>query len=234
MNFAMWTVLVFICLVSSFDVHAERRSMGEEDSMATSDSKESKLERVEHPPVRLSRKFFENSHTRKLHIANQTGFDGKVEKIRINSNEDHPGVLAHGVTKKNLTNDDHLERMQKEVHGKLASRALRAIEVYGKSKEHLDNNGEIERVPSPVSARYRLRSDVGARVVRSIDAGPKQEVREGPVKDQEDLEDLEAEEGKVFRPLFVYRQQLAKRQHRFKDQGYGYPESHAPWRRTVY
>lgn len=56
---------------------------------------------------------------------------------------------------------------------------------------------------------------VRPRVTRSIEA-------EQPEASAKDTDDLEAQDAKVFRPLFVYRQQLAKRQNRNKNYVYGY------------
>lgn len=85
---------------------------------------------MEDIPARLPRKFQGNSRTRRLHIENQHGFDGKVEKIHINSEEDLPGIRAYGMQKKNLKNNGYIERtiqedIMKEVDD--ASRAARSV-----------------------------------------------------------------------------------------------------------
>lgn len=85
------------------------------------------------------------------------------------------------------------------------------IEAYGKMKERLEMNGSIERgQPSEIHQSRRK--------PRSIETETKQD----GVKD-DDLEDLEGQDAKVFRPLFVYRQQVARRKHRAKNQVYGFP-----------
>ncbi|XP_054012427.1 uncharacterized protein LOC128894609 [Hylaeus anthracinus] len=232
MTSAVWTLLLILCLVASFDVDAATKS-----PKNLSDSRESSSESEKAGlPSRLPRRFRQNSRTRRVHIENQTGFDGKVEKIHINSEEDLPGVRAYGMPKKSLMSNDDIDRMLgKEVEGKLevGSRPLRAIEAYGKSKERLENNGEIERVQSPVSMGHQVPRDAGARVSRSIEEEPNEKIK-GDSKG--DPEDLEAQDAKVFRPLFVYRQQVARRQHRLNNQPYGYRANQIPryGRPTVY
>ncbi|XP_043248365.1 uncharacterized protein LOC122395100 [Colletes gigas] len=225
----MWTALMLLCLIASFDVDAGK--------LSTEDSSELRLEDAELPAARLLRKFRPNSHTRRLHIENQTGFDGKVERIHINSEEDLHGIRAYGMPKKILASNGRIDRMSQadDVEGMhdFGPRALRAVEAYGMSKEHLETNGEIERVPVPSS--YQIRRGTGARVSRSIDLEPKQDIEEESLNGE--LEDLEAQDAKVFRPLFVYRQQLAKKQHRYKDHpNYDYRSFRTPYyeRRPFY
>lgn len=65
---------------------------------------------MEDVPARLLRILEKNSRTRRLHIENQHGFDGKVEKININSEEDLPGIRAYGMQKKKLMNNGYIEK----------------------------------------------------------------------------------------------------------------------------
>ncbi|XP_043526373.1 uncharacterized protein LOC122537351 isoform X1 [Frieseomelitta varia] len=207
----MWTIFVQVLFViASFDINFAR-SLNAESSLRLSDPTVSRLRNVEDIPARLPRKFRGNSRTRRLHIENQHGFDGKVEKIHINSEEDLPGIRAYGMQKKNLKNNGYIERtiqedIMKEVDD--ASRAARSIEAYGKMKDHLEMNGHIERgnlQESPAS--YQSSRNEKPRIIRSIEAEAKQDnLKDG-------LEDLEAQDAKVFRPLFVYRQQMARRKH---------------------
>ncbi|XP_029055213.1 uncharacterized protein LOC114882489 [Osmia bicornis bicornis] len=203
----MWTVLVLICFISSFDIGATKDQLHPQSYIEHPDSTETRLRKLEDPSIRFPRRFRENSRTRRLHIENQTGFDGKVEKIHINSEEDLPGIRAYGLQKKNLMNNGYIERkIEKEIKEDLndASRVTRSVEAYGKSKDHLETNGKIERIQSPISPRAT--SESGNRVSRSIATGSKGEP-----------DDLEAQDAKIFRPLFVYRQQQAKKQHRAKN-----------------
>lgn len=85
------------------------------------------------------------------------------------------------------------------------------MEAYGKTKERLEMNGSIER-------GHPLEIHQTRRKPRSIET----EMKEDGVK-EDDLEDLEGQDAKVFRPLFVYRQQMARRKHRAKNQIYGFP-----------
>ncbi|CAK9803301.1 hypothetical protein ANTPLA_LOCUS3537 [Anthophora plagiata] len=217
----MWTILVVLCFVASFDVNVAERSFDAESSIERSDST------VEETPARLPRKFRGNSRTRRVHIENQHGFDGKVEKIHINSEEDLPGVRAYGLQKMNLANNGHIEKViKKEAMEDVndASRVTRSIEVYGMSKENLYMNGEIEKIHPPVpSSRYQAPVDSRIRLTRSIETESKQG------EHSNDLEDLEAQDAKIFRPLFVYRQQVAKRQHRGRNQFQSFQPSQKSW-----
>ncbi|XP_076248711.1 uncharacterized protein LOC143188386 [Calliopsis andreniformis] len=234
MNRNVWTLLMLLCLASIFEANAARRLLRRESLEDHSDSAEPKSEGADINPVRLPRRFRGNSPTQRLHIKDQHNFDGKVEKININSEEDFPGIRAYGMQKKILKNNGHIERMQAEAEGKsgLDSRVARAIEAYGKSKEHLESNGEIQRVLRP-TAMHQVPRGPGPRLVRSIESIEKQE---GNEEGKKNTEDLEAQDAKVFRPLFVYRQQIAKRQQRGRNQIHGYQASQKPCqdRRPVY
>ncbi|XP_015429933.1 PREDICTED: uncharacterized protein LOC107186552 [Dufourea novaeangliae] len=216
----MWTILLLLCLVSSFDVGTARRPLRGQAVVSLEHSDSSESSSVEHAPIRLPRKFGGDSRTRRLHIENQTGFDGKVEKIHINSDEDLPGIRAYGMPRKSLENNGHIEtKLQRKIEEEVesGSRPARAIEAYGKSKEQLETNGEIERVQSPTAMRHQTRRGaVVSRVARSIDTEPKS------TESRKSTEDLEAQDAKVFRPLFVYRQQLARKQHRGRHHVNGY------------
>lgn len=70
------------------------------------------------------------------------------------------------------------------------------------SKKKLDDNGKIEIMPPLAILKNDERNeDSLRRASRSISEERKDE-----------LKDLEAQDAKVFRPLFVYRQQVARRQ----------------------
>lgn len=70
-------------------------------------------------------------------------------------------------------------------------------------------NGSIER-------GHRSEIHQSRRNPRSIEV---KEMKEDGVK--KEVEDLEGQDSKVFRPLFVYRQQVARRKHWVKN--YAYP-----------
>ncbi|XP_076287067.1 uncharacterized protein LOC143212308 [Lasioglossum baleicum] len=227
----MWTALLLLFLISSFDVGTARSRQ--------SDPSDPTLEDIVHASARLPKKFREDSRTRRVHIANQTNFDGKVEKIRINSDEDFAGPQAYGMPNKYYPeNNDRIpveKNADREKIDYVQQRVVRAIEAYGKTKEHLETNGEIERVQeSPVAMGHQtIRRASESRIARSIDATakPTAEVAEGSRKGSEDLE---AQDAKVFRPLFVYRQQqVAKRQSRPhfirpSSYGHGYYQAYRP------
>ncbi|XP_033183578.2 uncharacterized protein LOC117153541 [Bombus vancouverensis nearcticus] len=212
----MWTALVVLFLMASFDVNYAVSLNAE-----LSDPTVSRLRTVGDIPDRLPRKFRENSRTRRLHIENQHGFDGKVEKIHINSEEDLPGIRAYGMQKKNLENNGYIEKKtQEEIIKDIedTSRVARTVEAYGKTKEHLEMNGYIERSNSQEPpASYQIPSNQRSRITRSIEAETKQDNLKN------DPEDLEAQDAKIFRPLFVYRQQVARRQHRRRNHVHSLP-----------
>lgn len=85
-------------------------------------------------------------------------------------------------------------------------------------------NGHIERRYNPKSAsnQHPARNSRN-RETRSI---------ETEVKQDDLTHDLEAQDAKVFRPLFVYRQQVAKREHRTKNQIHGLPTGYKSWQNT--
>lgn len=205
----MWTPLLLLFLISSVDLGTARSRQ--------TDVSDSNLD-VEPPPARLPRRFQEVSRTRRVHIENQTNFDGKVDTIRINPKEDIVGPQAYGIAKKYFESNGHVQvEKNAEKVNEYLPRVVRSIEAYGKTKEHLATNGEIERVQeSPVAMGHQTRTRSETRIARSIDETAKPEVAEVSRKDSGDLE---AQDAKVFRPLFVYRQQMAKRQHRGN---YGY------------
>lgn len=110
-----------LCLVSSIDVNAARRPLADHPAS---------IESAEDTPIRLPRKFREDSRTRRLHIENQTGFDGKVEKIHINSEEDHPRIRPYGIPAKILAKSGRIDRMlqkESEEEVKSGSRIARAV-----------------------------------------------------------------------------------------------------------
>lgn len=230
----MWTTALLLLFLVSFDVGTARSPWQAESSAGQPDSADPNSGNAGNAAARLPRKFRGNSRTRRVHIENQTGFDGKVDKIHINSDEDLPGVRAYGMAKKNLENNGHIQAtVVKNVDGEVeyGPRSVRAIEAYGKSKEHLETNGEIEIVQKPAVAMiHSTRRGAGSRVARSIDVTAKPEPADGSRKGSEDLE---AQDAKVFRPLFVYRQQLAKRQHRGKNYAYGY-QTYRPYYYQTY
>lgn len=81
-------------------------------------------------------------------------------------------------------------------------------------------NGYIERSNSQrPPASYQIASNQRPRITRSIKAETKQDNLKN------DPEDLEAQDAKIFRPLFVYRQQVARRQHRGRNRVHSFPVS---------
>lgn len=93
------------------------------------------------------------------------------------------------------------------------------------AKKQLENNGKIERMPPiAIVKTEEWKNDALRRNERSI-----------PKEEKNEANDLEAQDAKVFRPLFVYRQQMAKRQKLNKrrdlvyDQPHYYRRVYGPW-----
>lgn len=129
-----------------------------------------------------------------------------------------PSIQAYGLPKRRfeLENNGHIERVSFDratgLDGKVEKVNLQSheagIQAFGLRKKVEEDNGFIERVgheeesaPVPGKDASSPKSWANVRSVRSVDAG----------SDKNDLVDLEAQEAKVFRPLFVYRQQVADR-----------------------
>lgn len=88
------------------------------------------------------------------------------------------------------------------------------VEAYGMPKDRVETNGFIERLPFAVADRQSVRldeRDEAVRARRSVRGGTENKIEE---KIASEAEDMVAQDSKVFRPLFVYRQQMAARQNR--------------------
>ncbi|KAF7400319.1 hypothetical protein HZH66_005503 [Vespula vulgaris] len=161
----------------------------------------------------LGRYFNDEANIKRPHINRRTGFDGKVRNINIEPNVNRPGIRAYGLPKTDLEDNGLIERINvaESVRGDEQSRNSRIVEAYGMSKKQLDDNGKIERIPPLAILKNDERNDDSLRrVSRSISEEPKDESK-----------DLEAQDAKVFRPLFVYRQQVARRQKLNERKFYG-------------
>jgi len=86
------------------------------------------------------------------------------------------------------------------------------VEAYGMPKDDTSSNGFIERLSSSrLPDRQRERPES-----RNEDTRAKRFIRsENEIKDESpgEAEDMIAQDAKVFRPLFVYRQQVERRNH---------------------
>lgn len=177
---------------------------------------------------RLPREYLDDeANIQRLHIEHQTGFDGKVRNIEIEPNQRRAGVRAYGLQKKKLENNGLIEKIQMEESrtGEELLRNARVVEAYGMAKKQLENNGKIERMPPiAIVKTEEWKNDALRRNERSI-----------PKEEKNEANDLEAQDAKVFRPLFVYRQQMAKRQKLNKrrdlvyDQPHYYRRVYGPW-----
>ncbi|XP_015178860.1 PREDICTED: uncharacterized protein LOC107067671 [Polistes dominula] len=155
--------------------------------------------------TRLLRRYWnDQANIKRPHIDRKTGFDGRVRKINVEPNENGPGIRAYGLPRKHVEDNGLIERInlvESEINDD-RSRNARVVEAYGMSKKQLDNNGEIERLPPLVIAKNEEPKEHSfGRIPRSISEENKGESN-----------DLEAQNSKVFRPLFVYRQQVARKQ----------------------
>ncbi|KAG7189828.1 hypothetical protein KM043_017487 [Ampulex compressa] len=208
----MWIVLALLCTGTAFRFAETKHAVYispfegtpfEESDQATLENEDSQ--------VRLPRRFPEDqARIERLHIQNQTGFDGKVRRIRfdIDDTEERPGIRAYGLPKKRLGNNGYIRRISLTDDG---SRSGRLIQAYGLPKERLETNGYIERMGGLDVMKDNTPRSIPSRMTRSIPSEPKNEdVDQGGAGS----EDLDAGESKVFRPLFVYRQQMAARQRR--------------------
>lgn len=153
---------------------------------------------------------------KRVQIYNQIGLDGKVRRIHLDSDEeDKPGIRAYGLPKKHLQDNGVIERLhlgQDRIDD--TSRSGRLVEAYGVPKKNVENNGFIERLPLSNTGRQpaKLASEnESVRIRRSIRTGSENKFEE---KVASEAEDMEAQDSKVFRPLFVYRQQVAARERR--------------------
>lgn len=88
------------------------------------------------------------------------------------------------------------------------------VKAYGIPKNNMENNGFIEKLSFPSAAHQpvtlRPRHE-NIRVRKSVRSGSENKIEE---KINNEAEDMEAQDAKVFRPLFVYRQQVAARERR--------------------
>ncbi|XP_011140438.1 uncharacterized protein LOC105183781 [Harpegnathos saltator] len=163
-----------------------------------------------------SRKSLDNG--KRPQIRNQSRSDDEVRRIRLDSEEDKPGIRAYGLPRKRLQDNGVIERMHVEDDGiNDAPKIGRLVEVYGMPKDKVATNGFIERMPLVAtvdrqSTRLISNEKVEARVRRSVrELGLENKVEE---KVANEAEDMQTQDAKVFRPLFVYRQQMAARQKR--------------------
>ncbi|XP_012231235.1 uncharacterized protein [Linepithema humile] len=165
--------------------------------------------------AQLSKSPDNEKYIKRVQILNQIGLDGKVQKIRTESDEeDKPGIRAYGLQKKRLQDNGAIERVYIKRESNVDdSKSGRLVEAYGLPKINVKTNGFIEKSPLPnTDQSARLESqhqDIRAR--RSVRIGSENKVEE---KTGNEAEDMEAQDAKVFRPLFVYRQQVAARERR--------------------
>lgn len=89
------------------------------------------------------------------------------------------------------------------------------MEAYGLPKNKMETNGFIERLPlsnTNGQVNNKLESEnENIRIRKSVRTGSENEVEEKVVSE---AEDMVAQDSKVFRPLFVYRQQVAAKERR--------------------
>ncbi|KYQ60709.1 hypothetical protein ALC60_00334, partial [Trachymyrmex zeteki] len=149
---------------------------------------------------------------KRVQIYNQIGLDGKVRRIHLDSNEeDKPGIRAYGLPKKHLQDNGIIERLQlgeDRIDSSLKSGRL--VEAYGIPKNKMETNGFIERLSLSSTDHQAAKLDSrneNVRIRRSIRTGSENKVEKKVVSE---AEDMQAQDSKVFRPLFVHRQQVAE------------------------
>lgn len=151
-------------------------------------------------------------YIKRVQIRNQIGLDGKVQKIRTESDEEgKPGIHAYGLPKKHLQDNGAIQRVHIGESQVDDSKNGRLVEAYGLPKSNVETNGLVERLPLPSTDNHSTRLRSRDRVERSVRTGSENKVEE---KAGSEVEDMEAQDAKVFRPLFVYRQQVAARERR--------------------
>ncbi|KAL6422657.1 hypothetical protein ACFW04_010712 [Cataglyphis niger] len=177
---------------------------------------ESTVRTIDEPDCPQSHKSPDNSKSIKHLQIRSYGINGKVRRIHLGSNEeDKPGIHAYGLPKKSLQDNGVIERVNLgEDRIDDASKNGRLVEAYGIPKNNMETNGFIERLPFPSAGRQPVtlgsrRENI--RIRRSVRTGSENKVDENIVSE---AEDMETQDAKVFRPLFVYRQQAAARERR--------------------
>ncbi|KAM0734586.1 hypothetical protein ACS0PU_011405 [Formica fusca] len=181
---------------------------------------DSTVRTIDEPDCAQSHKSPDNSRSiKRLQIRSQTELNGKVQRIHSGSEEeDKPGIHAYGLPRKSLQDNGIIERVnlgEDEIDD--ASKNGRLVEAYGIPKNNMETNGFIEKLPFPSAGRRpatlgsQRENVVRIRVRRSVRTGSENKVEEKIVSE---AEDMEAQDAKVFRPLFVYRQQVAARERR--------------------
>ncbi|XP_018337105.1 PREDICTED: uncharacterized protein LOC108745443 [Trachymyrmex septentrionalis] len=154
---------------------------------------------------------------KRVQIYNQIGLDGKVRRIHLDSNEeDKPGIRAYGLPKKHFQDNGIIERLQlgEDRIRDDTFKSGRLVEAYGIPKNKMESNGFIERLPLSSIGHQVAKLDSrneNVRIRRSIRTGSEDKVEK---KVTSEAEDMQAQDSKVFRPLFVHRQQVAARERR--------------------
>lgn len=172
---------------------------------------------IDQPDYTQSRKSPDDERDiKRVQIHNQIGLDGKVRRIQLDSEEDKPGIRAYGLPKKRLQDNGVIERLHFVEDRRIddTSKSGRLVEAYGILKNKMETNGFIERLPLSNTARQPPKLDdenESVRTRRFIRTGSENKVEEQVLNE---AEDMMAQDSKVFRPLFVYRQQVAAREKR--------------------
>lgn len=148
------------------------------------------------------------SKKHQLEIERETGLDGKVRSIRLDNSANVSGVRVYGIPKNKEIDSRKMEKTDPKPVLRGDPRSNNAF-----NNSRLDNNdqvnGFIERIP--------IVDKVKELSKRSID------------KNYFELDDLETAEAKVFRPLFVYRQQVNRRKaQKQKQKNKTYPKKYDP------
>ncbi|XP_011881030.1 PREDICTED: uncharacterized protein LOC105569288 [Vollenhovia emeryi] len=170
---------------------------------------------LDQPDYTQSRKSPDDErYVERVEIHNQIGLDGKVRRIHSDE-ENKPGIRAYGLPKKHPQDYGVIERLHfGEDHIDDTLKSGRLVEAYGIPKNKVETNGFIDRLPLSSTDREsaKLESENGnVRIRRFVRTGSGNKVEE---KVANEVEDMEAQDTKVFRPLFVYRQQVATRERR--------------------
>lgn len=137
-----------------------------------------------------------NATIRKLHIQRLSGFDGKTHVIQVaatsNRSDEDPSAITNNSSSIDQSNDVSA----------IINRNRRLISAHGLPRKDVQSthNSKITRIPVIIVNDDGEINKGLSRAQRSAAAAAAA------------VDDLQADESKVFRPLFVYRQQQANRQ----------------------
>lgn len=159
-----------------------------------------------------------------LHIDRETGLDGKVRSIRLDQADEAAGVQAYGNPKNKIIDSRKVEKSEPIPVLRGDPRGGRFVDQPEQVRNKQD--GELERVPitkvdsTKESTTKPSETEQRSKVVKLFKRS---------TQDVDKNQDLDVAEAKVFRPLFVYRQQMNRRKaQKQKKKAYYPPKKYDP------